>query len=104
MLISNVFQELVSVKNGNRLKKRLCIAFVVLCLAIVGISGLAYYGIIKPSTAASSGKSNNPGDPVSITDVLEGKFYARHNNATWISDTELFYRDSSVRRLRFAFF
>ncbi|XP_031623304.1 venom dipeptidyl peptidase 4-like [Contarinia nasturtii] len=63
--------------NGGTLKNRLCIAFVIaytvgLCIA--------------------EGKT---GSPITLDDVLDGTYYARRNNATFISDTLLYYRDSS---------
>lgn len=90
-------QELVSAKNGSRLKKRLCIALAVLCVVGLCVAGLVYYGAIKPGAAKSKSGETEIGNPVTLNDILEGKFYAKHNNASWISDTLLFYRDSAVR-------
>lgn len=44
-------QELVSTKSGNRLKKRLCIAVVVLIVIGLGIAALIHFGAIKPTGA-----------------------------------------------------
>lgn len=44
-------QELVSTKSGKRLKKRLCIAFVVLVAIGLLIAALIRYGAIKPTAA-----------------------------------------------------
>lgn len=65
-------------------------------LVIVGlcVTALVYYGAIKPNDAASTDKL--VGTPISLTDVLNNKFYAHHGNATWISDTELLYKDHMV--------
>lgn len=48
-VIFYVSQELVSSKNGNRLKKRLCIAVVVLVVIGLCIAALIHYGRIKPN-------------------------------------------------------
>lgn len=90
-------QELVSAKNGSRLKKRLCLALAVLCIIGLCVGGLIYYGAIKPGAAKSKSALTDTGNPVTLDDVLEGRFYAKHNNASWISDTLLYYRDSTVR-------
>ncbi|XP_031621025.1 venom dipeptidyl peptidase 4-like isoform X2 [Contarinia nasturtii] len=91
-------QELVSAKNRSRLKKRLCIALTILCVVGLCVAGLIYYGAIKPEVAKNK---NGIGLPISLNDVLGGKYYARHNNATWISDTLLFYRDFSGNMVTF---
>lgn len=64
-----------------------------LCVAF-----LIYYGAVKPEAAKNQ---NKIGLPISLNDVLDGKYYARRNNATWISDSLLFYRDFSVRYIFF---
>lgn len=58
------------------------------------------------STAAPTGSTNpsQPTDPptqaaITLEDILDNKLYARRNNATWISDTELLYRNSNVSNL-----
>lgn len=65
-------------------------------LALFGVcaSALIYYGAIKPSYPRAD--ESQIGEPINLTDVLDNKFFARHNNATWISDSELFYKDAYV--------
>lgn len=41
---------------------------------------------------------NSDGKPVTLDDFLYNRYYARHNNATWISDTLLLHKDRSVSR------
>lgn len=64
-------------------------------LVLVGVcaSLLIYYGALRPSYPAAQ---ELKGDPIQLADVLDNRFYARHNNATWISDTELMFRDVNV--------
>lgn len=41
-------------------------------------------------------KINRGGQPIALDDFLYSRYYARHNNATWISDSTLLYRDRHV--------
>lgn len=52
--ISPCSQELVSAKNGNKLKKRLCIAVVVLVVIGLCIAALVHYGAVKPKESKES--------------------------------------------------
>lgn len=86
-----ILQELLSTKNANRLKKRLCIAFVILVLVGLCIAGLIYYGAFK--RMENNGKT---GQSISLSDVLENRYYARHNNASWISNDLLLFKNDQV--------
>lgn len=71
-------------------------------LGVVGVcaSLLIYFLAIRADSPAAEALT---GEPIQLTDVLDNKFYARGNNATWISDTELLYRDLFVS-MRLTFF
>lgn len=83
-------QELVSSKNANRLKMRLCIALVIVAVVGLCIAGVVYYGSLKPKES-----KGQMGKPISLSDVLDNKYYARHSNASWISNNLLFYKDGA---------
>lgn len=65
-------------------------------LVLVGlcVAALVYFGAIKPYSGATTGESL--GTPISLENVLSGDYYAQHKNATWISNTELIYKDDEV--------
>lgn len=65
-------------------------------LVVVGVcaSLLIYFGAIRPNYPANAQELH--GEPIKLADVLDNKFYARHNNASWVSDTGLIYRDIYV--------
>lgn len=65
-------------------------------LVLVGlcVAALVYFGAIKPYSAATTGESL--GTPISLENVLSGEYWAQHKNATWISSTELIYKDDEV--------
>lgn len=50
----NISQELVSSKNANRLKKRLCIAIIFLVVIGGSIAALIHFGAIKPTGVKSA--------------------------------------------------
>lgn len=64
-------------------------------LVLVALLGTAYYfyglDAARPSPAKLVGKPS-----ITLNEFLENKLHAKRNNATWISDTELMYRDSAV--------
>lgn len=64
-------------------------------LVLVGlcVSAFIYFNVVPAHDNPVAQKS------ISLTDVLDNKFYARHNNATWISDTELLFKDAQVSTL-----
>lgn len=49
-------------------------------------------------TTGPTGSTDQPNPPQAITleDFLDNKLYPSKNNATWISNTELLYRDANV--------
>lgn len=65
-------------------------------LVLVGIcvAALVFFGVIKPYSAASTGEPL--GTPISLENVLSGEYWAQHKNTTWISNTELIYKDDDV--------
>lgn len=66
----------------------------ILVLAGLCVAALVYFGAIKPYSAVSTNESL--GTPISLENVLGGEYWAQHKNATWISDTELIYKDDEV--------
>lgn len=97
--VSSVFeQELVSTKNSGRLKKILCIGLIMLVFA--ALIGTAYYFYGMEAAGSTSESNRSPqisGKPsISLSDYLENKLYAKRNNATWLSDSELAYTDATV--------
>lgn len=62
----------------------------------------------EPTDETTTTTTSNPTDPsqptnppippaaITLEDILDNKLYARRNNATWISDTELLYRNTNV--------
>lgn len=96
----NLKQELVSTKNSGRLKKFLCIGLTMLVIVVLIGTAYYFYGMVAPHP----GPSKLIAKPsVTLNDYLDNKLYAKRNNATWISDTELMYRDSAVSGSDFRF-
>lgn len=84
-----VQQELVGSKSSSGCKKGLIIATVL--VVVVGLSiGAIYYLNKKQSDPSTVGSS------IQLADYLENKLFSKKNNATWLSNTELTYRDSDV--------
>lgn len=54
----------------------------------------------ETTTGAPITGPTNPSIPIpaaiTLEDILDNKLYARRNNATWISGTELLYRNANV--------
>lgn len=69
-------------------------------LVIVALVGTAYYFYGIDATRPSAENSRIPRiavkPSISLNEYLDNKLYARHSNATWISNTELMYSDSAV--------
>lgn len=70
---------------------RLCIALVIVAVVGLCIAGVVYYGSLKPKES-----KGQMGKPISLSDVLDNKYYARHSNASWISNNLLLYKDGAV--------
>lgn len=64
-------------------------------LVIVALISTAIYFFVVETAQPTADKV--VGKPsITLNDYLDNKLYAKHNNATWISMTELMYRDSAV--------
>lgn len=80
-------------KNSSILKKYSLIGLIM--LIFVAIIGAAYY--VYGSDAAHPSNAGLVDKPsITLNDIFENKLYARRNNASWISDTELLFRDQQV--------
>ncbi len=104
-------QELVGSKKKKPYKKYLLIllifAIVVAIIVVVVVyvnKGPSPDETTPTTTDASSIPTDQPSQPtdapvasaITLEDILDNKLYARRNNATWISDTELLYRNANV--------
>lgn len=64
-------------------------------LVIVKLIFVAYWFYGMGATPPSASKlTENPS--ISFDEFLDNKIYAKRNNATWITNTELMYRDAAV--------
>lgn len=82
-------QELVGSKTKSTFKRGLIIATVL--AIIVGVSFAIIYYLNRNGESSTS-----PRVPISLNDFLENKLYVNRNNATWLSPSELTYRDIDV--------
>lgn len=90
---SILFQELVGTKKKRPYKKYFLISLIF--LIVIGIIVV----VVVYVTKQPSNDEPTP-DPVqsaiALEDILDNRLYARKNNATWISKTELLYRNQNV--------
>lgn len=99
-------QELVGSRKKRPYKKYLLIALIF--LIVIGIIVVVVVYVNKDSTddTTTTTTTSNPTDPtnppipqpaaITLEDFLDNKLYAKRNNATWISGTELLYRNTNV--------
>lgn len=86
----NSLQELVGSKSNGKFKKGLIIATVLAIIIGLSVAAVYYLNQKHDDSAITNGAA------IQLNDFLENNLYARKNNATWLSGTELTYRDSDV--------
>lgn len=97
-----LFQELVDSKKGSGCGKALCITFLlIVLLALFG--GAFYYFNYRNNDVPTSDSLVNSASAIQLNDYLDNKLYAKRNNATWISDTQLMYKDENVSTILLSF-
>ncbi|XP_037042142.1 venom dipeptidyl peptidase 4 isoform X1 [Bradysia coprophila] len=99
------YSELVGSKKRRPYKKYLLISLIFLIIIGILVVVVVYVTKDPPSddtttTSSSSTVTPAPTNPpvasaITLEDILDNKLYARRNNATWISDTELLYRNAN---------
>lgn len=65
-------------------------------LVLVAIIGAAVYFFAFSGSAAAGPDALKGKRPVALEDILGGRFHVWNNNATWISNSELLFRDETV--------
>lgn len=92
------FQELVGSKKKRPYKKYFLISL--LFLIVIGIIVVVVVYVNKGSDPSDDTPTTTPAPvpaaAITLEDILNNRLFARRNNATWISATELMYRDSKV--------
>lgn len=86
-------------KGSFKLKKKICIGFVL--LAVLVLCASAFLLLRNEKTTPVSGKLLKADalvakSSVLLNDYLDNKLYPKRSNATWISNTEILYKDSTV--------
>lgn len=102
------FQELVGSSKKRPYKKYFLISLIfVIVIAIIVVVVVYVNKGSDPSDESTSSTSTastttvTPTDPpvaaaITLEDILNNRLFARRNNATWISATDLLYRNSNV--------
>lgn len=83
---------MITTKNGSRYRKVLCTALIMLVLVALVGTAIYFFAFNRTSSAAAlTGKRS-----VYLEDILNGQLHVYTNNATWLTNSELLYRNENV--------